>query len=102
MPFDIGGPAPHAREAIQRVQGIDLTINPARGLTLSANYAYNYVYIPPTINPFPAFQTGIGTVVSTTPIGIYQAWTPEHAASGAIDSTLPFKGFTLRAHIDGN
>jgi iron complex outermembrane recepter protein len=81
---------------------VDLTVNPARGLTLSANYAYNYVYIPPTINPFPVFQTGIGTVVSTTPIGIYQAWTPEHAASGAIDYTLPFKGFTLRAHIDGN
>lgn len=81
---------------------VDFTLNPFRGLTLSANYAYNYINIPPTINPFPVFIAGVGTVVSSTPIGIYQAWTPEHAASGSIDYTVPLGGVTLRAHLDGN
>lgn len=62
----------------------DLTVKPVRGLTLSGSYAYNCVAIPGTINPFPVFVAGQGTMVSTTPIGIYQAWTPEHAASGAM------------------
>ena len=87
-----------------KVSGIeaDLALNPLPGLTLSASYAYNYIAIPATINPFPVFIAGVGTVVSTTPIGIYQAWTPEHAASGSLDYSLPLAGFTLRAHIDGN
>jgi iron complex outermembrane recepter protein len=87
-----------------KVRGVevDFTLNPVRGLTLSASYAYNYVSIPATINPFPVFVAGVGTVVSTTPIGIYQAWTPEHAASASIDYSLPLDGFTLRAHLDGN
>jgi iron complex outermembrane receptor protein len=87
-----------------KVRGVeaDLTLNPVRGLTLNASYAYNYIRIPDTINPFPVFVTGVGTVVSTTPIGIYQAWTPKHAASGAIDYSLPLSGLTVRAHLDGN
>ena len=87
-----------------KVSGIeaDLTINPLPGLTLLASYAYNHIDIPPTINPFPVFQPGIGTVVSPIPIGIYQAWTPKHAASGSIDYSVPLGGVTLRAHLDGN
>ena len=87
-----------------KVSGIeaDLALNPFPGLTLSASYAYNHIAIPPTINPFPVFIAGVGTVVSTTPIGIYQAWTPKHAASGSLDYSLLLAGFTLRAHIDGN
>jgi iron complex outermembrane receptor protein len=68
------------------------------GLTLSASYAYNSVKIPDTVNPFP--QTG--GVFITTPIPIYQVYTPENSASAAIDYSLPLDGFTLKAHFDGN
>ncbi len=76
----------------------ELTLAPVSGLTLSASYAYNSVKIPDTINPFP--QTG--GVFITTPIPIYQVYTPEHSASAAIDYEHGFNGFTLKAHIDGN
>ena len=76
----------------------ELTLAPVEGLTLSASYAYNSVKIPDTINPFP--QTG--GVLITTPIPIYQVYTPEHSASASIDYELPLDGFTIKAHIDGN
>jgi iron complex outermembrane recepter protein len=83
-----------------RLKGIEaeLTVAPARGLTLSASYAYNDVTIPATVNPFP--QTG--GILITVPIPIYQVYTPTHAASGSIDYEAPFDGFTLKAHLDGN
>ncbi len=76
----------------------ELTLAPVKGLTLSASYAYNSVKIPDTINPFP--QTG--GVFITTPIPIYQVYTPAHSASASIDFEQPFDGFTIRAHFDGN
>jgi len=85
-----------------RVRGAEaeLLIAPAEGLTLSASYAYNNVTIPKTINPFPL--AGNNNQVLQVPIRVYQVYTPEHAASGAIDYELPLDRFKLRAHIDGN
>lgn len=79
----------------------ELTIAPFDGLTLSASYAYNFVSIPDTVNPFP--QTINGVVVSVTaPQRIYQVYTPANAASGSIDYEHDFGTFKLRAHMDGN
>ena len=82
------------------VHGIEaeLTVNPLEGLTLSASYAYQYVRIPSTVNPYPN-ATG---VISPTVVPIYQTYTPKYAASGAIDYELPMNGFTIRAHLAGN
>jgi iron complex outermembrane receptor protein len=80
----------------------DLTATPFEGLTLSASYAYNYVHVPATINPFPTYVPGVGMVVATTPTIIYQEVTPLNAASASIDYQRPFERFTLRAHLDGN
>jgi iron complex outermembrane receptor protein len=85
-----------------RVRGAEaeLLIAPFQGLTLSASYAYNNVKIPDTINPFPL--AGNNNQVLQVPIRVYQVYTPEHAASGAIDYEVPLNGFKLRTHIDGN
>ena len=76
----------------------ELTVNPLEGLTLSAAYSYQYVRIPATVNPYP---NALG-VISTVAVPIYQTYTPKHSASGSIDYELPFNGFTIRAHLDGN
>ena len=76
----------------------ELTLAPAKGLTLTASYAYNSVKIPATVNPFP--QTG--GVFITVPVPIYQVYTPEHSASAALDYEMPLNGFKARLHIDGN
>ncbi len=85
-----------------RVKGaeVELLIAPVRGLTLSASYAYNSVKIPNTINPFPL--AGNNNQVLQVAIPIYQVYTPDHAASGAIDYDLPLHGFNLHGHLDGN
>ena len=87
-----------------RVSGVEteFTIAPMEGLTLSASYTYAYVHLPASINPFPTFVPGVGMVIATTPIGLYQEYTPEHAATAAIDYVRPFENFMLRAHLDGN
>ena len=77
----------------------ELTLLPLPGLTLTASYAYNYVRIPATANPFPATAGG---TVNPTPVEIYQTYTPEHGASGSIDYELPLEWAKVRAHIDGN
>lgn len=76
----------------------ELTVNPLEGLTLSASYAYQYVRIPAAVNPYP----NAAGVISTLAVPVYQTYTPEHSASGAIDYELPLNGFTIRAHVDGN
>ena len=83
-----------------RLRGFEaeLTVAPVDGLTLTASYAYNSVKIPNTINPFPQ----AGGIFITTPIPIYQVYTPEQSASGAVDYEVPMQGFTLRAHLDAN
>lgn len=83
-----------------RLKGVEaeLTLIPVQGLSLSASYAYNQVKIPATVNPFPASN---GLLV-TVPVPIYQVYTPENSASGAIDYETPLNGLTLRAHVDAN
>ncbi|AUW59703.1 TonB-dependent receptor [Sphingobium sp. SCG-1] len=83
-----------------KLRGVEaeLTVNPLEGLTLSASYAYQYVRIPAAVNPYP----NAAGVISTLAVPIYQTYTPEHSASGAIDYELPLNGFTIRAHLDGN
>ena len=78
-----------------RIKGIeaDLTIAPARGLTLTGSYAYNKVRLPEAPNPF---VTGNPLVV------VYPLYAPLNSASGAIDYTLPVGGMALAAHIDAN
>ena len=77
----------------------EFKLTPLSGLTLGASYAYTYVRIPATANPFPATAGGS---VNPTPVRIYQTYTPEHAASASIDYEVPLAGATLRAHVDGN
>lgn len=76
----------------------ELSVVPITGLTLTANYAYSRVEIPSTANPFP--QTN--GVINTTPVKIYPVYTPINALSGSADYEMPFKDFTLLAHIDAN
>jgi iron complex outermembrane receptor protein len=87
-----------------RVNGVetDFMVAPMEGLTISGSYTYAYVRIPATINPFPVFVPGVGTVVTTVPTALYQEYTPQNAVTGAIDYQRPFDNFTLRAHLDGN
>lgn len=77
----------------------DFKLTPLPHLTLGASYAYTYVRIPSTANPFPATAGG---TVNNTPVEIYQTYTPEHGASGTIDYEIPLEGATVRAHLDGN
>jgi iron complex outermembrane receptor protein len=86
------------------VKGVEteFMLAPMEGLTISGSYTYAHVHLPPTINPFPTFVPGVGMVIATTPTTIYQEYTPEHSATGAVDYHLPFELFTLRAHLDGS
>lgn len=83
------------------IHGIEaeLKVTPLPRLTLGASYAYTYVRIPSTANPFPATAGG---TVNPTPVQIYQTYTPKHGASGTIDYELPLQWATIRAHVDGN
>ncbi|HET9628052.1 MAG TPA: TonB-dependent receptor [Novosphingobium sp.] len=85
-----------------KLKGIEaeLTLAPMEGLAISASYAWNSVKIPDTLNPFP--QTG--GVFITVPVPIYQVYTPEHSASGAIDYETPISlgDAKLRLHLDAN
>jgi iron complex outermembrane receptor protein len=86
-----------------RLKGVEaeLTVAPTAGLVLSGSFAWNSVKIPDTVNPFK--QTINGVIVSVLAAQhIYQVYTPEYSASGAIDYEVPLKGMLLRAHLDGN
>lgn len=85
-----------------KLKGVEaeFTLAPVTGLTLSASYAYNSVKIPPALNPFPI--QGNNGQPSQFPVPIYQVYTPEHSASGAIDYELPLNDVSLRFHLDGN
>ena len=85
-----------------KIRGIeaDLTVKPTAALTLSGSYAYTYTKAP------SASYTVVngGTTITSLPQQLYIVYTPEHAASGAIDYVLPvgFNDATLRLHLDGN
>ncbi len=78
-----------------RVKGIeaDLTIAPAKGLTLSASYAYVDIRLPEAPNPF---------VVGTPLTPVFPIFTPDQSASGSIDYAVPVGGVTVIAHLDAN
>jgi len=80
-----------------KIRGIeaDLTVKPTNGLTLSASYAYTYWKAPSAVNP----------ITGGLPQQLYIVYTPKHAASGAIDYTLPVTigdGASVRLHLDAN
>jgi iron complex outermembrane receptor protein len=71
---------------------VDFTITPLEGLTLSANYAYTKVTLSQAFNPFTNSQSVV-----------YPLYTPENAASFAIDyQHSAWAGTIVRAHLDGN
>ena len=80
----------------------EFMVIPMEGLTLSLNYAWNYVKIPAVVNPYPTYVPGTGNVYSTTAVAQNQVYTPEHAVSVAADYVRPIMDYTLRAHLDGN
>ena len=86
-----------------RLKGVEaeLTIAPTRGLTLSGSFAYNSVKIPDTVNPFKQTINGVVVTVNAAQ-RIYQVYTPEYSASGAIDYETPIGGATLKMHLDAN
>jgi iron complex outermembrane receptor protein len=78
-----------------RSKGIeaDLTLAPMRGLTLTASYAYTHVKLPQAPNPF---------VAGNPLVTVYPIYTPDHAASAAIDYEVPIADAKLMAHLDAN
>ncbi len=86
-----------------RLKGVEaeLTVAPTRGLTLSGSFAYNSVKIPDTVNPFKQTINGVVVTVNAAQ-RIYQVYTPEYSASGAIDYETPIGGAMLKAHLDAN
>lgn len=85
-----------------KLKGVEaeLTLAPVEGLTLNGSFAWNSVKIPNTKNPFP--QSGVGLI--TVPIPIYQVYTPEYSASGAIDYEVPVgaSDMKVKLHLDAN
>ena len=77
----------------------DVAITPARGLTFSANYAYNSVTIPPTINPFPP---AVNSPVITVPIPIYQVYTPVNVVNAGVDYEMPIARAKLKLHLNAD
>ena len=84
---------------VTKIRGIeaDLTVNPFRGLTLTASYAYTYTNIPQI--PITYTAAGLSTTVFQQ---FYIVFTPRNAASGAIDYTYPLGDTTVKFHLDGN
>ncbi len=80
----------------------EFLVTPVEGLTLAANYAWNYVHIPAVVNPYPTYVPNVGEVYSTTPVAQNQVYTPEHAVSLSSDYVRPIMDYTMRLHLDGN
>ena len=102
--FDTAGGSPTNGAHIEQTQnagnskirGIeaDLTVKPIPELTLSASYAYTYWKAPSAVN----------SITGGLPQQLYIVYTPNNAASGAIDYELPVGGGStkVRFHLDGN
>jgi iron complex outermembrane receptor protein len=78
-----------------RIKGVeaDLTVNPFRGLTISASYAYNSVRLPDAPNPFV-----LGSPISH----VFPVFAPQNAANAAIDYVAPVGSAKLKFHLDGS
>jgi len=102
--FDTAGGSPTNGAHIEQTQnagnskirGIeaDLTVKPMRDLTLTASYAYTYWKAPSAVN----------SITGGLPQQLYIVYTPNNAASGAIDYAIPVggAGTTVRLHLDAN
>jgi iron complex outermembrane receptor protein len=80
-----------------KIRGVeaDLTLKPTRELTLTASYAYTHWKAPSAVNP----------LTGGLPQQLYIVYTPNNAASGAIDYVLPVDvagGANVRVHLDAN
>jgi iron complex outermembrane receptor protein len=87
-----------------KLHGIEteFMVIPVEGLTIAANYAWNYVHIPAVVNPYPTYVPNVGEVYSTTAVAQNQVYTPEHAVSLSSDYVRPIIDYTMRLHLDGN
>ncbi|MEG3146019.1 TonB-dependent receptor [Sphingomonas sp. RT2P30] len=102
--FDTTGGSPTAGSHIEQTQnagtskirGIeaDLTVKPMQDLTLTASYAYTYWKAPSAVN----------SITGGLPQQLYIVYTPNHAASGSIDYSIPVgdAGTKVRLHLDAN
>ena len=86
-----------------RVSGIEaeLTVAPARGLTVGASYTYAYTRVGAAVNPYPQARADGTSVIDLTPRIQQDVNTPLHSGSAQIDYEAALAGLTLRAHIDG-
>ena len=79
---------------MSKIRGIeaDFTLRPVPALTLTASYAYTYWKAPSAVN----------SITGGLPQQLYIVYTPNNAASGAIDYELPLgSGNTkVRFHLD--
>lgn len=77
-----------------KIRGVeaDLTIRPIPELTLTASYAYTYWKAPSAVN----------SITGGLPQQLYIVYTPNNAASGAIDYEVPIGGgdTKVRFHLD--
>ena len=93
---------------LTKIRGIeaDLTLNPVKGLTLTAAYAYTHTKIPPVpITYIERTSAGMPTGRTTTvQQDFFIVFTPRNAASGAIDYAYPVGGggTALKLHLDAN
>jgi iron complex outermembrane receptor protein len=91
-----------------KIRGIEaeLIVNPVRGLTLNANYAYTYTKLPLTPITYTARNATTGAITDQTTVmqQFYIVFTPRNAASGSIDYDLPVGGAdaSVKFHIDAN
>ncbi|WP_137864883.1 MULTISPECIES: TonB-dependent receptor [unclassified Sphingomonas] len=78
-----------------RISGFEaeLTVAPAKGLTLSGNYTRQHIRLPEAPNPF---------VAGNPLVPVYPIFAPKNSASGAIDYRMPAGAATIVAHLDGN
>jgi len=102
--FDTAGGSPTNGAHIEQTQNAgnskirgfeaDLTVKPARGLTLAASYAYTYWKAPSAVN----------SITGGLPQQLYIVYTPRNAASGSIDYEVPVGGSStsVRVHLDAN
>lgn len=74
---------------------VDLTVKPIPELTLTGSYAYTYWKAPSAVN----------SITGGLPQQLYIVYTPNNAASGAIDYVMPVNigdGASVRLHLDAN
>ncbi|WP_235589469.1 MULTISPECIES: TonB-dependent receptor domain-containing protein [Sphingobium] len=70
---------------------VDLTVTPARGLTLTTSYNFITTEVPQIVSP-----------LSGLPQAFYMAFTPKHSGTAAVDYSVPIDERTITLHADAN